>query len=434
MKEKWVRNLILLTGIMICFLTGCTIDIEEAKQYLSELSSDESEDSYSTGQSNGKEEEYGRGDSYSEEDLGKETQKKDTSYGEDFFLYEEDREETEHNIEEPVVVESVSEEKYVYQQLNEEEKIVYDQLYHATLNFEEEVVVSTVDCDVLEKAYNALQSDHADIFWIKGFRYTEFTRNNKTIRIAVHPSYQMSLEEKESAQSEIDEEVNEYLSLIPEGADDYTIEKIFYEALAERVEYDLNAENNQNIYSVFVSKRTVCQGFTRALQYLLEKEGIQSTSISGFADGQTHAWNLVRLDGKYYHTDVTWGKTSCVEGKEEIMKVNYAWMNMTTEEIQKTHSINVDFELPECMDESMGYFTRENKYIDTMDLNTFDAMFRNSIDMGEPFFVCKFASEELLGEYRQYYLDEQHIFEYFDSLETINHCEDNRNHLLYLFY
>ncbi len=428
------RNVgIMISFLFSCFvLTGCGMVGSSVEQTIKEVyrlfdrSEDESDAgavSYNMDQSGTVED----GRLAGEGDL-------DLAGGETETLIEEESREAsgETMEEEPVIIESVSKDKYVYQQLTVEEQRVYDQLYDATLGFREEVIVSTIDCDVIERAYAALQSDYADFFWIKGFRYTEYTRNGRTVKISVHPTYTMTQEEQVTAKEQIEQEAEEYLSLVPEEADAYTIEKIFYEELAERVDYDLNAENNQNIYSAFVTKSTVCQGFTRALQYLLEKKGIQSVNISGYADGENHAWNLVFLDGNPYYTDVTWGKTSCVRGKEDLMKVNYAWMNMTTEEIEATHTPAVDFELPVCSDPSMGYFVRENKYLDEMDPDRFGEMLQSAKENGDSYVVCQFASQELLLQYKQYFIEEQHIFDYYE-VDTMNHSEDTMNRLLYFF-
>lgn len=47
---------------------------------------------------------------------------------------------------------------------------------------------------------------------------------------------------------------------------------------------------------------TVCEGYSRCFNLLLEKAGIETTLVSAVS----HAWNLVKLNGKWYHMDVTW--------------------------------------------------------------------------------------------------------------------------------
>ena len=47
---------------------------------------------------------------------------------------------------------------------------------------------------------------------------------------------------------------------------------------------------------------TVCEGYSKCYNNLLKKAGIESEFVSAYP----HAWNLVKLNGKWYHMDVTW--------------------------------------------------------------------------------------------------------------------------------
>ena len=47
---------------------------------------------------------------------------------------------------------------------------------------------------------------------------------------------------------------------------------------------------------------SVCEGYSKAYTMLLAKAGIESYLVSG----NNHMWNLVKIDGEYYQTDVTW--------------------------------------------------------------------------------------------------------------------------------
>ena len=84
---------------------------------------------------------------------------------------------------------------------------------------------------------------------------------------------------------------------------DYEKAKYVFEYLAGNVEYQMGTEQNQNIISVFLNKKTVCQGYANATQYLLTLLGIPAVVVTGTAEGDTHAWNLVQLDGAYYFMD-----------------------------------------------------------------------------------------------------------------------------------
>lgn len=64
----------------------------------------------------------------------------------------------------------------------------------------------------------------------------------------------------------------------------------------------------------------VCDSYSRAYQMLLDAFGIPNHRQDGAA-GQNHAWNVVKLDGKWYGVDVTWddpigGPKKAVSGDE----------------------------------------------------------------------------------------------------------------------
>lgn len=54
----------------------------------------------------------------------------------------------------------------------------------------------------------------------------------------------------------------------------------------------------------FLEKTGVCQAYTMAFKAVLDRLGITSTSV--YSRDMNHVWNLVRLDGSWYHLDVTW--------------------------------------------------------------------------------------------------------------------------------
>ncbi len=58
------------------------------------------------------------------------------------------------------------------------------------------------------------------------------------------------------------------------------------------------------IYGVLVKHTAVSQGYALAYKYLLEQEGINCYMVT--SSTMNYAWNLVELNGRYYHVDVTW--------------------------------------------------------------------------------------------------------------------------------
>lgn len=57
-------------------------------------------------------------------------------------------------------------------------------------------------------------------------------------------------------------------------------------------------------YGALVDKRCVCDGFSKAYRLLLSRIGISAVRVE--SDEMNHAWNMVQLDGSWYHVDLTW--------------------------------------------------------------------------------------------------------------------------------
>lgn len=47
-----------------------------------------------------------------------------------------------------------------------------------------------------------------------------------------------------------------------------------------------------------------CNGYALAFKDIMTRLNIQALHIT--SDSMQHAWNLVYLDGEWYHVDVTW--------------------------------------------------------------------------------------------------------------------------------
>ncbi len=57
-------------------------------------------------------------------------------------------------------------------------------------------------------------------------------------------------------------------------------------------------------YGAFVNHNVVCQGYALAFKVLMDRAGIPCCYVK--SDAMNHAWNMVQLDGNWYHVDVTW--------------------------------------------------------------------------------------------------------------------------------
>ena len=182
----------------------------------------------------------------------------------------------------------------------------------------------------------------------------------------------------------------------------------------------MEAEDNQNIYSVFVNHASVCQGYAKAAQYLLNRLGVNCTLVLGTVyTGEGHAWNLVEIDGAYYYMDATWGDASyqMEEGMDEQKarpEINYDYLNVTTEDLCRTHTIDSGIPMPYCDAVAANYYLREGALFSEYDREQMRALFER---MGEDRtdITIKCTNEACYQEIYTALIEGQEIFQYMKA-------------------
>ena len=90
---------------------------------------------------------------------------------------------------------------------------------------------------------------------------------------------------------------------------------LIHDRLAMICTYDRKMQNVNkfDIYGALVDGLAVCEGYTKSYTYLLDKMGIKSEFCA--SKELAHAWNIIYIDGKPYHADVTWDDIGVVAGE-----------------------------------------------------------------------------------------------------------------------
>ena len=72
--------------------------------------------------------------------------------------------------------------------------------------------------------------------------------------------------------------------------------------------YELDAPGQQNStpYGAIAGGPAICQGYSKAFEYLCEKADLYCLCVSGSSGNESHMWNLIQLEDGTYHVDVTW--------------------------------------------------------------------------------------------------------------------------------
>ncbi|CUX30958.1 transglutaminase domain-containing protein [Clostridium sp. C105KSO13] len=316
---------------------------------------------------------------------------------------------------------------YYYQQLTNEEQKLYTEIYQGILESSDSIYVHSSNVETLKKVSSFIFCDRPELFWCGG----EMQMTSYADYSEIQPVYLYTGEEKKQRQSRIDKAVNDCLSGITGEMTEYDKVRYIFEYLVDTVGYNLEAPDNQNIYSALVGKSSVCAGYSRAAQYLLQKLGIECIYVTGTIPEQgAHAWNIVKCGGQYYQMDVTFGDPVFLEAEsgENIpdKSTNYDYLCCSDAEILKNHTMDTEVSYPACSSMDLNYYKLNGMYYEEFHPEQLLEDMNQTIYKKESSFTCKFASDTLYQQAHDGILNglvqnaAQNLLEHYE-LETVQY-------------
>lgn len=224
---------------------------------------------------------------------------------------------------------------YYYSKISEEERLLYNAMLTLCRNAgsgesSEESCRISLDpsgdefAQSYTRAYNALVTDHPELFWVAQGRSHFECRyyvlpglgGKYSVFFSMPDPYENYLQEQEELKNAADALMDKVdLSLsdaqIALQIHDLLIDSAWYNTQAGEDDYAHTAYGALVRDSSGNPGGALCDGYSMAYEYLLQKAGIPCTMVCGYAgesdqNNEKHAWNLICLDDEWYEVDATW--------------------------------------------------------------------------------------------------------------------------------
>lgn len=241
----------------------------------------------------------------------------------------------------------------VYAALSDEEKELYDTVKASVENFEEySEFDEAITRDEIKKIFKLVYAQERKYFWLSSIFYapeSELTR--------LKLSYLYEREDAELKRAELDLAASEIIGEIDENASDFEKVIYFHDRIVTSCNFSQTSEHSKSAYGVLVKGEGQCEGYASAMSILCDKAGIVNYTVCGTnADGVTHAWNKILLDGKWYNSDCTWDDPILKRNNPDF--VRHDCLLVTDAEIEgKTHFTDELYQgLSVCDSTELNYF------------------------------------------------------------------------------
>ena len=221
-------------------------------------------------------------------------------------------------------------------------------------------------------------NDHAELFWIDNQYEFTYDSGDEIIEDVTFDFFDFAStpDKLNAAKAAFEKAADDILAGIGSQKSAVEYERAIHDYICKNTDYDESAPYNQSAYSVIVLHKSVCAGYSKAFQYLMNKAGITCYYIPGTTTDSSiggedgaHAWNIVCLDGEYYNIDVLWDGSASESCGEDV----YPFFNLTDSAFLYHTRDNQAQSLPKCTGTKYKYSNCFGKTVEVEELEFEDA-------------------------------------------------------------
>lgn len=195
----------------------------------------------------------------------------------------------------------------------------------------------------IEKAFSFLDtiSPYAYQNIKKHYCYYQIGKDNVVIEFEV--KYHTSIRDEQYLDRQIESIAD---GLRNSNQTDYEIVKAVHDYLVKNYRYSEKTENSPYIpFTMILEKKGVCQAFALLAVRLYKALAIPCLYVTGYANGGRHGWNVVQVDGQWYHLDITWDNPN--GDSYNTSNILYDYFLLSDEQIKIDHDFD-PYYYPTC--------------------------------------------------------------------------------------
>ncbi len=289
--------------------------------------------------------------------------------------------------------------KYYFSRLSSKEKQAYNNILAEIESMPADIEVPSLNQTELTTVFEALLYDNPYLFFLG----RSCTITKKGITSYFNAEYIMTVSEYNQKKQELTEISAEVLKSF-KAKSELETELYIHDYIVTNCSYENNgAEDESNAYGALLGKSAACEGYSKAAKVLFDMAGIDCYVISGMSDDfngrqESHMWNIVKINGNYYHLDLTWDDPVGA-GSENKNGLIYTYFNITDEEIKKTHSDFTSANI--CTATADNYFVIKGLLFSTYNENTKSKIAKGiaaAADDGRTILEIKFSGPDVYAQ------------------------------------
>ncbi len=181
------------------------------------------------------------------------------------------------------------------------------------------------------------------------------------------------------------------------AAHDWIVTNLVYDQ-GELLAVPKKTPDTENPYGALVLRQGICMGYTTLFQLFMDMIGIDSQIIHGDGMGvdvwEEHAWNLVEINGKYYHVDTTWD--DFVPDEDGRMPF-HMYTLVPDSAMEVLHRWNRD-DFPKAESEDLLYYESNGLFAENRD--DILSIQKNAYDSGEGF--CEIMTRKNITDFESF--------------------------------